>query len=152
MRLGQCIGAFLLSFGATMLVGGCGDSSTAPNTAKSTPPAKQAPAPAAATEGGKPAEVAKTKEQEHGEWWCNEHGVPEEVCAQCNATVAADFKKKGDWCKKHDRPDSQCFVCHPELEAKFAAQYEAKYGKKPPKPEAGEGEEPAKKKEAAKPS
>jgi hypothetical protein len=71
----------------------------------------------------------------HDGWWCDEHGVPEEVCAQCNSKLAAEFQKKGDWCKEHDRPDSQCFVCHPELEATFAAQYEAKYGKKPPKPE-----------------
>lgn len=71
----------------------------------------------------------------HSGWWCNEHGVPEEVCALCSSKVAAEFQKKGDWCKEHDRPDSQCFKCHPDLEAKFAAQYEAKYGKKPPKPE-----------------
>ena len=45
-----------------------------------------------------------------------------------------DFKAQGDWCKMHERPDSQCFVCHPEREAEFAAQYEAKYGKQPPKP------------------
>lgn len=69
---------------------------------------------------------------EHGEWWCAEHGVPEAVCAQCDSKVAADFQKKGDWCKPHDRPDSQCFLCHPELEAKFAQQYEAREGKKPP--------------------
>lgn len=30
-------------------------------------------------------------------------------------------------------PDSQCFICHPEKEAEFAADYEARYGKKPPK-------------------
>ncbi len=71
----------------------------------------------------------------HDGWWCDEHGVPEEVCALCNAKLVADFKAKGDWCKEHDRPDSQCFICHPEKEAEFAAQYEAKYGKKPPKPE-----------------
>lgn len=65
-------------------------------------------------------------------WWCKEHGVPEDICAQCNAKVAAEFKKKGDWCKEHDRPDSQCFICHPELKEKFAAQYRAKYGKEPP--------------------
>ena len=68
-------------------------------------------------------------------WWCNEHGVPEEECGQCNSKLAAGFQKKGDWCKEHDRPDSQCFICHPELEVKFSAQYEAKYGKKPPKPQ-----------------
>jgi hypothetical protein len=74
-------------------------------------------------------------EHEHGEWWCAEHGVPEEVCALCDTKLAAEFQEKGDWCEMHNRPDSQCFICHPELEAKFAAQYEAKYGKKPPKPE-----------------
>src|SRR5947208_10226249 len=76
----------------------------------------------------------------HDAWWCNEHGVPEEVCARCNTKLVADFKAKGDWCKNHDRPDSQCFICHPEKEADFAAQYEAKYGKQPPKPDDG-GEE-----------
>ncbi len=74
-------------------------------------------------------------EHDHSGWWCNEHGVPEEICALCSSKLAADCQKKGDWCKEHDRPDSQCFKCHPELEAKFAAQYEAKYGKQPPKPQ-----------------
>lgn len=71
----------------------------------------------------------------HGAWWCDEHGVPEKVCALCDSKLAAEFQRKGDWCEKHERPDSQCFVCHPELEARFAAQYEAKYGKQPPKPQ-----------------
>ena len=76
------------------------------------------------------------KAHTHDGWWCDEHGVPEEECAQCNSKVAADFKKKGDWCKKdHDRPDSQCFICHPEKLEEYAAKYEAKLGKKPPKPE-----------------
>ncbi len=85
-----------------------------------------------ATEGGA-TPVSAT--HSHEEWWCSEHGVPEEVCALCHPKIAADFKAKGDWCEKHDRPDSQCFVCHPEYQAKFAALYEAKYGKQPPKPE-----------------
>jgi hypothetical protein len=72
----------------------------------------------------------------HEGWWCDEHGVPEEVCAQCNDKLVADFKAKNDWCEKHNRPESQCFICHPEKEAEFAALYEAKYGKKAPKPEA----------------
>jgi hypothetical protein len=67
--------------------------------------------------------------------WCGEHGVPEDICAQCNAKVAAEYKQKGDWCKEHNRPESQCFLCNSKLQAKFAAEYEAKYGKKPPKPE-----------------
>lgn len=79
--------------------------------------------------------TTKASGHDHSDWWCNEHGVPEEVCALCDSKVAADFQKKGDWCKEHERPDSQCFKCHPELEAKFAAQYEAKFGEKPPKSE-----------------
>ena len=67
-------------------------------------------------------------------WWCSEHGVPEEECSLCSSDAAVKFKEKGDWCKQHDRADSQCFVCHPELQEKFAARYEAKYGKKPPQP------------------
>ena len=66
--------------------------------------------------------------------WCIEHGVPEDLCGQCNAKVAADCQKKGDWCKEHSRPESQCFLCHPELKAKFIAEYEAKCGKNPPQP------------------
>jgi hypothetical protein len=75
------------------------------------------------------------KVRDHSGWWCDEHGVPEAECSMCNAKVAAEFKKKGDWCDKHDRAKSQCFLCDPSLEAKYAARYEAKYGKKPPVPE-----------------
>lgn len=67
--------------------------------------------------------------------WCTEHRVPEGICAQCNAKIATECQQKGDWCKEHNRPKSQCFLCIPKLEAKFAAEYEAKYGKKPPKRE-----------------
>lgn len=74
-------------------------------------------------------------QHDHSGWWCKEHGVPEGECGQCSSKLAKQFQKDGDWCKEHDRPDSQCFICHPEKEAAFAAKYEAKYGKKPPKPE-----------------
>ena len=80
------------------------------------------------------AEVSEVSEHTHDGWWCSEHGIPEEKCGMCSATLAAEFQKKGDWCKEHDRPESQCFICHPELETQFAALYEAKYGKQPPKP------------------
>lgn len=100
-----------------------------------------------ATEKAAPADVNSTATSEtshddhsHDGWWCPEHGVPEEICAQCSATVAADLKAKGDWCQEHDRPDSQCFLCNPEKEAEFAAQYEAKFGEKPPKPTAEAGD------------
>lgn len=103
---------------AAGLLNGCGP-------APSAPPA--APPP--------PASATASTAADHSGWWCTEHGMPEEICAQCNSKLAAEFKKKGDWCKEHDRPESQCLLCHPDLEGKFAAQYEAKYGKKPPKPE-----------------
>jgi hypothetical protein len=90
------------------------------------------------------ATAASSTAHSHEGWWCNEHGVPEEVCAQCSTKIAADFKAKGDWCAKHDRPESQCFICHPEKEAEFAALYEAKFGTKPPKIEADSKEEKAK--------
>jgi len=105
-----------ISLGAILLFGvglvGCGQSPETPATTR-----------------------VSALEHSHEGWWCEEHGVPEEVCAQCNIKLVGSFKTKGDWCKEHDRPDSQCFICHPEKEAEFAAQYEAKYGKKPPKPE-----------------
>ncbi|RCS42038.1 RND transporter [Bremerella cremea] len=72
----------------------------------------------------------------HGEWWCGEHGVPEEICALCDTKLIVEFKEKGDWCEEHNRPASQCFICSPELFDKFAARYKAKYGEDPPKPEA----------------
>jgi cobalt-zinc-cadmium efflux system membrane fusion protein len=92
-------------------------------------------APPSAPPAAQTAGAGHSHGHSHDGWWCDEHGVPEEVCALCNSKVAADFQAKGDWCKEHDRPDSQCFICHPEKEAEFAAQYEAKYGKQPPKPE-----------------
>lgn len=71
----------------------------------------------------------------HNDYWCVEHGVPEEICARCNTKLVAEFQQKGDWCEEHKRPDSQCFIHHPELRDKFIAQYEAKFGEKPPKSE-----------------
>jgi hypothetical protein len=110
---------------AAVFVSGCGQSG-APENVQQPPSTQPTATNVSSTESG---------ESAHSGWWCNEHGMPEEICAQCNSKLAAEFQKKGDWCKEHDRPESQCFLCHPELEAKFAAQYEAKYGKKPPKPE-----------------
>ena len=76
---------------------GCNKSSDVPN------------APAGAT-----SEVSSDAHG-HGEWWCDEHGVPEVVCAQCNTKLVADFKAKGDWCAEHGVPESQCLKCNPEL-------------------------------------
>jgi len=89
-----------------------------------------------------PVASSEEHEHEHGEdghnlhgYWCVEHGVPEEICARCDSSLAVEFQEKGDWCDEHNRPDSQCFIHHPELEEKFIAQYEAKFGEKPPTPE-----------------
>ncbi len=81
-----------------------------------------------------PATTAKETALDDGGWWCDEHGVPEEECARCDATLVASFKEKGDWCEEHNRPESQCFLCSEKRFDKFAARYEAKFGAKPPKP------------------
>lgn len=105
---------------AALLVAGCGKSSTGPDGA-----------------GGQSAATAQpaTTTDQHAGWWCAEHGLPEAECSLCDAKVAEQFKAKGDWCEEHNRAESQCFICHPDLEGKFAALYEAKFGTKPPKPE-----------------
>ncbi len=46
---------------------------------------------------------------------CQEHGVPESLCVQCNPSLAATFKAKGDWCAEHNLPESQCSICNPGL-------------------------------------
>src|SRR5688572_22813954 len=50
------------------------------------------------------------------DWKACEHGVPEEVCVQCQPERAAKFKQRGDWCPEHDVPESQCLKCHPDLD------------------------------------
>lgn len=74
------------------------------------------------------------KVHDHSGWWCEEHGVPENLCSLCNNKVAAKCKKDGDWCPLHDRAKSQCFKCEPKLYEKYAAMYQAKFGKAPPRP------------------
>ncbi len=108
----------LLAVGAIAL-GGCGNSG-------STAPA------GAATDG----DVAATEvDQSHDGWWCVEHGVPEEECALCDTSLVVKFKEDGDWCDEHERPESHCFICSASRFDKFAARYEAKTGRQPPKPE-----------------
>jgi hypothetical protein len=83
----------------------------------------------------------QSKEDDHSGWWCQEHGIPEHLCSQCNAEVAANFKKEGDWCKIHpDRAKSQCFTCDPSRYKRFEDMYVAKYGKKPEPPAKSEFE------------
>lgn len=100
---------------ATALLAGCGQEEKKPDEEK--------PAKTKAT--------AKTA-HDHSGWWCNEHGMPEEVCARCNDKLAAKLKKKGDWCEEHDRPKSICFKCDPKLQEHWAAVYRDKLKKDPP--------------------
>jgi hypothetical protein len=104
---------------------GCGQSS-APT------PSGAAAKPATPAGGGHEASGEAGATSKHSGWWCDEHGVPEEVCSMCSPKVAADFQKEGDWCADHDRAKSQCFKCNPALKETFADQYRAKYGKEPP--------------------
>ncbi len=117
--------AFVLVL-ATAFIAGCGESRTAPNTEANTDATDHTSATAASEES--------VTSGDHSGWWCVEHGIPEDVCSMCNSKVAAEFQRKGDWCDEHNRARSQCFHCDPALEQRFAAQYEAKYGKQPPKP------------------
>lgn len=123
MRIISWIGGLSLPIFAVagLLLSGCGQSGTEPAQTESR-----------ATEA---ADVQTVAAVDHGGWWCPEHGVPEGACARCNSKLAVEFQQKGDWCEEHGRPESHCFLCHPELEQKFAAQFEAKFGQKPPKPE-----------------
>lgn len=82
---------------ATLAVGvaGCGDEE----------PASQNPSAAApAAEGA----------------FCDEHGVLEAVCTQCNPKLIPVFQAKGDWCQEHGFPESFCPICHPERGGKPA--------------------------------
>lgn len=44
-----------------------------------------------------------------------EHGVPAELCTQCEPDLAPVFQAMGDWCPEHGVPESQCLKCHPGL-------------------------------------
>jgi membrane fusion protein, heavy metal efflux system len=49
-----------------------------------------------------------------------QHGVPAELCTQCNPEFVEVFKAQGDWCEEHGVPESQCLRCNPKLT--FTAQ------------------------------
>lgn len=116
-----------VAFGLLLVIGGCGQSG---QDTESTGVSEASPA----EHGDEEHEQGEEGHDLHG-YWCVEHGVPEAICARCDTKLAAEFQKKGDWCEEHNRPDSQCFICHPELQEKFVAQYEAKFGEKPPAPD-----------------
>jgi len=55
------------------------------------------------------------QEAQTDELICQEHGFPESICVQCNPSLAATYKAKGDWCTEHNLPESQCTICNPDL-------------------------------------
>ena len=44
-----------------------------------------------------------------------QHGVPPELCTQCEPALVDVFKAQGDWCEEHGVPESQCLKCNPSL-------------------------------------
>lgn len=78
---------------------------------------------------GEPAGSAETGD--HAGWWCDEHGLPEDVCDLCHKKYREAEKAKGNWCE-HNRVKTSCFKCNPGLREKYAAEYRAKFGKEPP--------------------
>ena len=122
----KCAGALALLAAFGLAAGGC-NSSSPTEPGKGGPPIKHKDADGAAKD-------------DHSGWWCNEHGLPEEVCDRCSSKYRNAEKKKGNWCE-HDRVKTSCFECNPGLQAKWAKVYEEKLGTKPPElePEGNDG-------------
>lgn len=107
------------------LAGGCGPAASTGGTAKDTGKDK------AVAKGDDKKAEDKKPEGEHSGWWCDEHGLPENVCDLCSKKYREAEKAKGNWCE-HNRVKTSCFKCNPGLQAKYAAEYKAKNGKEPP--------------------
>ncbi|MFO0796072.1 MAG: hypothetical protein U0804_01280 [Gemmataceae bacterium] len=110
----------LFAFLAGLVVlAGCGK---APEAAKDT-----GKGPTVVAQGNGKTEPA----DDHSGWWCNEHGLPEEVCDLCSRKYRNAEKAKGNWCE-HNRVKTSCFKCNPGVQEKYAAEYRTKFGKEPP--------------------
>jgi hypothetical protein len=123
MRFASRRGVLALLLAGGVLAFGCGK----PEQGSKKDGGKTAPVAA-----GKGRQAGAKEEDKHGEWWCAEHGIPEEECSMCSAKVEKECKARGDWCDKHNRALSQCFICNPGRKGFYAAKYRAKYGKEPP--------------------
>ena len=49
---------------------------------------------------------------DYSRWWCDEHGLPEEVCDLCHPEFREAEKARGNWCE-HDRVKASCFISTP---------------------------------------
>jgi hypothetical protein len=112
--------ALALFAALALVVAGCGQKDDKGGEAKD--PNKDKPV---AKNGG------DTESGDHSGWWCDEHGLPEEVCDLCSKKYREAEKAKGNWCE-HNRVKSSCFKCNPGLREKYAAEYKAKFGEEPP--------------------
>ena len=137
MRLARWTGSLMLAGLAAVAVVGSGCTKNEPAKPPPGGPAKNKDHKDHGHKDEKESDGKKTLakgDTKHEGWWCQEHGIPEEICSLCSTDAAAKFKKAGDWCKIHDRAQSQCFKCDPGFYKKFEAMYVAKYNKKPEPP------------------
>jgi len=82
---------------------------------------------------GKEQAQKKAEPKEDEDWWCKEHGVPEEVCTLCDVKLRAKIQARPqEWCALHKRAKNICFKCDPKLQEKWAQAYRDKYNKEPP--------------------
>ena len=124
--------ALALFAALAVLAGGCGQKDDAKGSGKDQPVAKGDGYAAAGKGDGDKKDPGKAGDGgDHSGWWCDEHGLPEEVCDLCSKKFREAEKAKGNWCE-HNRVKSSCFKCNPGLREKYAAEYVAKFGKAPP--------------------
>ena len=121
VRHGRGVPALALAAVLAVFAVGCGQTGSTGGDSKA--PGKDKPV--AKNDG------EKKKVDDHSGWWCDEHGLPEEVCDLCSKKYREAEKAKGNWCE-HNRVKSSCFKCNPTLREKYAAEYKAKFGKEPP--------------------
>ena len=118
-RAGRALALFA---GMALVVAGCG---------KPADPSSKDTGPDRTVAKGDGPGTDKEPEGDHSGWWCDEHGLPEEVCDLCSKRFRTAEKAKGNWCE-HNRVKSSCFKCNPGLREKYAAEYKTKFGKNPP--------------------
>lgn len=127
MRLNDRSLSLLALFVAIALLGGCTAEST-----QNVSPKKEGPKDK--SEVGKSKEKSspgQAKIDDHSGWWCDEHGLPEDICDLCSRKFREAEKAKGNWCE-HGRVKSSCFKCDLSLKDRLAKEYEARFSKKPP--------------------
>ena len=142
--------ALALFAALAVLTAGCGQSastgSDAKGSGKDKSVAKNDGHSGGTPDGGAAPGKGEAKGGDHSGWWCDEHGLPEEVCDLCSKKYRAAEKAKGNWCE-HERVKSSCFKCNPGLREKYAAEYKAKFGKEPPAVEEDEKKDDGKAKD-----